>query len=134
MKNLILKIPLVTFLFVLTILSQSFSFENDAAVAKVTWVESQFDFGVIKQGIPVEHYFEFKNDGDSPLLINNVKTSCGCTVSSYPKEPIMPGESEKIKVTYNAAKIGNFNKRITVFSNANSNESKLTILGEVVAK
>jgi len=134
MKNLIFKIPFITLLIALTILSQSFSFENKAAVAKVTWVESQFDFGSINQGIPVEHYFEFKNDGDSPLLINNVKTSCGCTVSSYPKEPIMPGESDKIKVTYNAARIGNFNKKITVFSNANSNERRLTILGEVIGK
>jgi hypothetical protein len=134
MKNLILKTPFITLLFVLTLALQSFIYDNEADGALVTWIESQFDFGVIKQGIPVEHYFEFKNDGDAPLLINNVKTSCGCTVSSFPQEPIMPGESEKIIVTYNAAKVGKFNKIVTVFSNDSSIESKLSILGEVSAK
>ena len=134
MKNYLKKIGgLSLVLFLLTSL-QSFAPDNVLASAKMAWMELEYDFGSIEQGSPVSHDFEFTNNGEAPLLINNVKTSCGCTVPKYPKDPIMPGESETIKVTYNAAKVGSFNKKITVMSNADQSSYSLAIAGEVLAK
>src|SRR5690606_37497406 len=58
----------------------------------ITFEESSFDFGTIDQGTNVEHVFKFKNTGDAPLMIVNAKSSCGCTVPEYTKEPVAPGD------------------------------------------
>lgn len=98
---------------------------------KVNWVKEAHDFGEIPQGKPVSVEFAFTNAGDTPLLIADVATSCGCTASDYSKEPIAPGKSSKIKVTYNAASIGAFTKTITVnFSDAEA-KKVLNIKGTV---
>lgn len=79
--------------------------------------------------------FEFTNIGNEPLVITNVKSSCGCTVPSKPEKPVLPGESAKIDVKYNMA-VGRIAKTITVESNAkNVPEGRvmLRIKGEVVA-
>ena len=131
MKNSIIKSSALFLLFTLLYSLQSFSYQKELVIAKMLWAETQFDFGTIEKGTPVTHSFEFRNNGDAPLLITNVKTSCGCTVSDYPKEPIMPGDSEMIKVTYNAAKSGLFNKKVTVYSNAETATYGLSVKGEV---
>jgi hypothetical protein len=131
MKNLITKSSIIILLITISYSLQSFTYDKEVFSAKMLWMETQFDFGSIEKGTPVSHDFTFSNNGDAPLLINNVKTSCGCTVSSYPKDPIMPGDSELIKVTYNAAKAGSFTKNVTVFSNTNTSTTKLIIKGEV---
>lgn len=131
MKNSIIKSSALLLIFTLLYSLQSFTYQKELVIVKMLWAETQFDFGTIEKGTPVTHSFEFRNSGDAPLLISNVKTSCGCTVSAYPKEPIMPGESEKIKVTYNAAKSGLFNKKVTVLSNADKTNYSLSIKGEV---
>lgn len=98
---------------------------------KVTWAKESHDFGEIPQGKPVSVEFVFTNAGDAPLLIADVATSCGCTASDYSKEPIAPGASSKIKVTYNAANMGAFTKTITVnFSDAEA-KKVLMIKGTV---
>jgi hypothetical protein len=96
------------------------------------WNNTAFDFGQIKQGLPVSHEFSFTNTGEIPLIISSVQASCGCTVTSYTKDPIAPGSTGFVKATYNAAKVGQFTKSVTV--NANTEESivQLTIKGEVV--
>ena len=100
-------------------------------ISKVTWEKEAYDFGEIPQGKPVSTEFVFTNIGEAPLLIADVATSCGCTASDYSKEPIAPGKSSKIKVTYNAANVGAFTKSITVnFSDAEANKV-LTIKGTV---
>jgi hypothetical protein len=83
-------------------------------IAKISWTKENHDFGEIKQGKPVSVEFSFTNTGDEPLLIADVVPSCGCTASDYSKEPIAPGKSSVIKITYNAAAIGSFSKTITV--------------------
>lgn len=113
---------------------QSFAPNTNTSSAKIAWMDLKYDFGTIEQGIPVSHEFEFANEGSAPLLISNVKTSCGCTVSKYPEEPIMPGESEKISVVYNSARSGKFTKNVTVMSNADQPSYVLTISGEVSPK
>lgn len=98
---------------------------------KVTWVKESHDFGEIPQGKPVSVEFTFTNSGDEPLLVADVITSCGCTASDYTKEPIAPGKSSKIKVTYNAANPGNFTKTITVNFQDASLKKVLNIKGTV---
>ena len=100
--------------------------------ASIKWENTTQNAGQVEQGKPVTLTFEFTNNGNVPLTISNVKPSCGCTVASFPKEPILPGQTEKIKSTYNAAKKGAFKKSITVTSNADPAVQVLYITGEVI--
>jgi hypothetical protein len=97
---------------------------------QIKFRETTFDFGNITRNVPVTHEFTFTNTGNAPLIINSATASCGCTVPDYTKEPIMPGKTGVIKVTFNAASPGNFTKSVTVSSNAG--QSSLTIKGNVV--
>ncbi len=76
--------------------------------------ETQYDFGTVPQGKPVYHTFQVFNNGSAPLKIDNVVTSCGCTTPEWSKEEIPAGGSTMIKVGYNAAAEGVFEKSITV--------------------
>lgn len=99
--------------------------------AKVNWEKEMYAFGFISQGKPVSVTFRFTNTGDEPLLVADVLTSCGCTATDYPKEPIAPGKSSQIKVAFNAASKGAFSKTITVKFDEATVEKKLTITGTV---
>lgn len=81
--------------------------------------EPAFDFGTIPQGKPVYHFFEVTNTGKDPMVISNVQTSCGCTTPEWSKEPIAPGATSKVRVGYNAAAEGHFEKYITIMYNQN---------------
>jgi hypothetical protein len=76
--------------------------------------ETAFNFGTIPQGKPVYHFFEVINMGKEPLKIDNVQTSCGCTTPEWSREPIAPGVTTMVKVGYNAAAEGTFEKSITI--------------------
>jgi hypothetical protein len=94
--------------------------------------EEVHDFGTIPQGTPVTTSFEFKNTGKEPIVLQNVRASCGCTTPQWPKEPILPGKTGVIKATYNAAAAAPFTKTVTVTSNIGT--KMLTIKGKVEAK
>ncbi|MCV9385546.1 DUF1573 domain-containing protein [Reichenbachiella ulvae] len=99
----------------------------------INFVNSSYDFGDITQGDKVAYTFEFTNDGDAPLVISNVRTTCGCTASNWPREAIAPGESSKIDVTFNSrGKIGHQNKVITIMSNASNNPERVKIVTNVL--
>lgn len=86
--------------------------------AKMEFRQETIDYGTVaKQDDNGERTFEFTNTGDAPLIIKDVKSTCGCTVPSFPKDPIMPGKSNKINVKYNMNP-GPIRKTITVQSNA----------------
>ncbi|MFC5272135.1 DUF1573 domain-containing protein [Adhaeribacter terreus] len=88
----------------------------------------EHDFGDIKPGDVVKHTFNFKNTGEAPLIIESATASCGCTVPSYPKEPIAPGQSGKIDVQFDSkGKTGQQNKQISIRSNTQPNITELTI-------
>lgn len=110
--------------------SKALSFSATRA-ASIKWVKEQHDFGEIPQGVPVYFEFAFTNIGDEALIIKEVLTSCGCTASNYSKEPIKPGKSSTIKVSYNAANPGTFSKTITVNSNDKDAAKILVIKGVV---
>ncbi|MGZ3764401.1 MAG: DUF1573 domain-containing protein [Mucilaginibacter sp.] len=90
------------------------------------------DFGKIKAGDKVTYDFKFTNTGKSPLIIKDAVASCGCTKPEWPHEPIKPGESAAIKVTFNsAAKIGLQDKQITITANTNPAQNLVHLIGEV---
>lgn len=96
--------------------------------------EEKHDFGKIPQGTPVTTIFEFTNTGVEPLILTDVRPTCGCTIADYTKTPVKSGEKGIIKITYNAAVASSFNKPIIVTSNAKTPTKYLSIVGEVVAK
>lgn len=100
-------------------------------VARVSWVNDLHDFGEITKGKPVSVEFSFTNIGDEPLLVADVVTSCGCTASDYSREPIAPGKSSRVKVTFNAANAGAFSKAVTVNFHDAALKKVLNIKGTV---
>lgn len=108
--------------------------EANAKMPKTTIVfkEMEHDFGKIKQGDKVKYTFKFKNTGKEPLVINSAKGSCGCTVPSYPKEPVAPGADGIIDVEFNSAgKSGAQTKTVTLNANTDPNPTRLTIKAEI---
>lgn len=101
---------------------------------EITFVKLVHDYGQIEQGANGECEFEFKNTGKADLILTNCRSSCGCTVPSWPKDPIAPGKKAVIKVKYNTQRIGQINKTITVESNAVNDRVVLKITGNVNAK
>jgi hypothetical protein len=125
-------------IFLLTILS-IFTFalqaqENQASVAdSIIFDKLVHEYGTIERGSNGNSVFTFTNKGQKPLVLSNVRASCGCTVPQWPREPIAPGEKGEIKVKYNTNIAGTFNKSITVNSNAANSTIRLNIKGQVVA-
>ena len=92
--------------------------------------QTEYNFGKIPQGKPVFHYFEVVNTSDKPLKIDNIQAACGCTTPEWSREPIPAGGSTKIKVGYNSAAEGPFDKSITVIYNGDQSK-QIRIKGEV---
>ncbi len=94
---------------------------------------SQADLGDLRQGEKAEYRFEFTNTGNKPLIIQNVISTCGCTVPEWPEKPVMPGEKGVLKVIFDSAgKIGRQNKIITIRSNVPGPDKKLRISAMVL--
>ena len=91
------------------------------------------DFGKIKEGTKATYEFKFTNTGKTALILTNVLPPCSCTVPEWPKEPIMPGKTATIKVTFDSkGKVGTFDKKIEVKSNSEVGTEYITIKGLVV--
>ena len=103
------------------------------AVPGIAFEEDFHDFGKLNEGEKVTYAFKFKNTGKAPLIINNVSTSCGCTVSSYPKKPIKPGEGASIDISFDSeGKHGFQSKSITVNTNTQPPVSTLRIQSQIL--
>lgn len=104
-------------------------------VAKMTFLETEFDFGEVKEGEVVEHVFHFTNNGKVPLIISDARSTCGCTVPEWSKEPIPPGEKSEIRVHFNSTnKSGQQNKPITITANTYPAETVVHLKGLVREK
>ena len=102
-------------------------------VAKFAFEETSFDFGTAREGKFVEHAFKFKNSGTIPLVIQDAKATCGCTVPSWPKEPIPPGGSGEINVKFNTMKkTEHQSKPVTIIANTYPSKTVLKIEGFVI--
>ena len=102
----------------------------------ITFEKTEHDFGKINEADGrVSTVFEFKNEGMAPLILSNVRASCGCTTPTWTKEPIEPGKTGTITVTYNPnGRPGRFQKTVTITSNASEATKRVYIKGEVIPK
>lgn len=99
----------------------------------VKFTETKYDFGKIKQGVPVTHEFAFQNVGSKPAVIESATASCGCTTPSWPKTPVTKNNKDKISAGFNAAAPGVFEKTITVKVAGYDLPLELRISGEVLS-
>lgn len=100
---------------------------------KFDFKEESYDFKEIPEGPQVTHEFKFTNVGKEPLILSNVRASCGCTTPSWPKEPILPGKDGNIVVTYNTqGRPGPFTKSVTISSNSDTPNKVIIIKGDVI--
>lgn len=102
----------------------------------IVFEKTEHDFGQINESDGrVSVVFNFKNEGMSPLVLSNVRASCGCTTPTWTKEPIEPGQTGSITVTYNPnGRPGHFQKTVTITSNATEATTRIYIKGEVIPK
>jgi len=105
--------------------------EDNPKGPEISFDEKVHDYGTVAYGGNGVCSFEFTNTGHEPLILSKPQSSCGCTVPTWPKEPILPGSSSEIQVTYNTKRVGPINKTVTVRSNAKTNTVVLRITGKV---
>lgn len=121
----------VIFIFMAILLATGMASAQSKAV--ISCDETTFDFGTIKEAAgSASHTFKIKNAGDAPLVLTRVVASCGCTTPEWTKEPIAPGQTGDIKITYDPKdRPGPFTKPVSVYSNGKVGSFILTIRGEV---
>lgn len=127
--------------FFLTFLNAQIDFPTNSAteptistspITEIVFDALEYDFGTITSGEKITHVYTFTNTGDAPLVLSNAKGSCGCTVPSWPREPILPGEQGTIEVTFDSTnKSGAQSKRVTLTANTNPAQTFLTIRGQL---
>lgn len=123
------KVVFVLFAFIFTL--QGFAQKKGAIIKFDKLVH---DYGTLYQNGDGKSEFTFTNIGDEPLVLSSVRSSCGCTIPQWPKEPILPGQTGVIVVTYDTKRIGTISKQITVVSNATESQVILNIKGNIIQK
>ncbi len=106
---------------------------SDANKAEFKFSDETHDFGTVVEGTPTSYEFVFTNVGKEPLILTNAVGSCGCTTPKWSKEPIAPGKTGSVTVTYDSNRVGPFNKSVTLSSNAKT-PSKVIIIKGVIDK
>jgi hypothetical protein len=107
---------------------------SNSKKVRIGFEKNTYDFGELDYGGNGTCEFVFKNEGKEPLILLNVRTTCGCTVPEWPNKPIEGGESGIIRVSYDTYRVGAFAKAITVYSNAANSPVRLFIKGRVKPK
>lgn len=98
----------------------------------VKWLaETDFDFGVLEQGSTSSVTFSFRNILGEPIVLQTVRTSCGCTAADWPQAPIEPDSTGTVLIEFDADRLGSFRKKITVFFDKQRKAEVLHISGEV---
>ncbi len=107
--------------------------ESNPNAPEITFEKETIDYGTVEKGSDGTREFVFTNTGKEPLIITRAVGSCGCTVPTWPKEPIAPGEKGVMKVKYDTQRVGAFSKSVTVTSNAKNGNKVVNIKGVVKA-
>lgn len=108
---------------------------DTSAVARMNFAEPTFEFGSVSQGEVVKHEFVFTNTGALPLLITDARSTCGCTVPSYPQQPVAPGEEAVINVAFDTKnKSGRQSKPVTITANTYPATTTIYVVGTVNTK
>ncbi|PKP19912.1 MAG: hypothetical protein CVU05_10260 [Bacteroidetes bacterium HGW-Bacteroidetes-21] len=131
MKKLFFVVFMLTFCLTINAQTDNSLYNQGSSKPQISFEKTLHNFGSVKKKADASFEFVFKNTGKGPLIVSNVTTSCDCTTPVWPKEPIMPGKTGKIKVGYDTKDLGIFNKTITVYSNGVTNPVTLTIQGDV---
>lgn len=131
MKKIFLAIALISGFMVAQAQTKAPNEQQAVNGPKMEFETSVMDYGLIEHNADGKREFVLTNTGNAPLIISNAKGSCGCTVPTWPKAPIAPGESASIGVKYATNRIGKFTKTITLTTNAPEKTKILTIKGEV---
>ncbi|MFT4565477.1 MAG: hypothetical protein ACI9FN_000430 [Saprospiraceae bacterium] len=105
--------------------------EIPASGPVMEFVEMVVDYGAIEQHSDPLRIAKFTNTGTEPLVIKNARGSCGCTVPTYPKQPIMPGESAEVEIRYDTKRIGKINKTVTITTNEVGDPKVLKVIGQI---
>lgn len=105
---------------------------SKANAGVLSFETEEIDYGTIPFNADGVRVFKFTNTGKEPIVITQVKTSCGCTSPTYSKEPVMAGETGEIQVKYATNRVGKFTKTVTVISNASEPNKVIKIKGEVL--
>lgn len=100
----------------------------------MTFEKTVVDYGTIEQHSEPVRYLNFTNTGNEPLVIQTAKGSCGCTVPTWPKEAIMPGETSQMKIRYDTKRLGGINKRVTITTNEGGEPHVIKVIGKINAK
>lgn len=107
---------------------------NSGKLPKIEFNETEHDFGTIPNGIPVSTVFKYKNVGTSPLVVSDIKSTCGCTVPSDWTREVMPGQTGQFTVEFNGKGNGNqVSKTITMTTNTEKGSEAVTIKAFVEA-
>ncbi|EKF55898.1 hypothetical protein I215_05080 [Galbibacter marinus] len=121
------------FLMLLFVGVLSFAVQAQEKTAKIEFKQQVIDYGEIAKGSDGVRVFEFTNTGDIPLVISDVRSSCGCTIPKKPEAPIAPGATGQIEVKYDTNRVGPIRKTVTVQSNADTPTVAVKIKGKVLA-
>lgn len=143
MQKFILSFLIVFALGITSISAQTEAVKEDAKTETIaedktggpimTLESNEVDYGTIDQHSEPLRVLKFSNTGTEPLIIKNARGSCGCTVPTWPKEPIMPGEESQIEVRYATNRLGKINKTIKITTNEGSKPVVIKVLGKVNA-
>lgn len=98
----------------------------------ISFDKTSYDYGTMYQQGDGNTFFVYTNNGKEPLILSRVKSSCGCTIPKWSRQPLLPGQSDTIKVKYDTKRIGSFHKSITITSNASEPSVVLKIKGKVI--
>lgn len=127
-----MKVYFFSFLFTVLLTSFGIAQTKPDTSPVITFEKTVHDYGVIKKDSDGKCFFKFTNTGKEPLILSRPRSNCGCTVPDWPQQPIMPGQSNIITVTYDTSKPGPINKQVTIISNAANSPVVLQITGSVV--
>ncbi len=132
-QNKIMKHLSFVLTFVLAVACSAIAYaQNEGADGPVLSFENMIvDYGKIVQNSDPLRVVKFTNTGTEPLVIQNARGSCGCTVPSFPKQPIMPGESSEIEIRYDSKRLGKINKTVTITTNEGGEPHVLKVTGQI---
>lgn len=126
------KILFIAFISSFQLFAQPAKNIDTTKFAEITFEEPDHDFGTLKKGDNCEYNFVFTNTGNDVLIITNIIENCGCAVSRWPKEPILPNQSGVINYKYDSQRIGNFQKNFYVYTNSKVSTTIVKVKGLVL--
>ena len=132
MRKTLLFLFISVFAFTAKAQNNEFTVKSDPNAGIFKFESETVDYGTIEHNSEPNRVFKFKNVGKAPIIIARAKGSCGCTVPTVPKKPIMPGETAEIGVKYATNRVGSFSKSITLYSNASEKTKVIRIKGKVL--